>query len=526
MSAIVKVHSLRGNIQDAIDYILDENKTEPMLTSCTNCNVPQLAGTVWKYQQHIRFDDRLNSDGVQGYHFILSFDDMNVTSEQVHDIAERFLSEATNDEYDDVIAVHTNTDHLHAHIIVNPINKNTNKKWNIYFKKEINFFKEIENRICKDYGIEPLPIKRGTSRSWWKHHNEKMGDGHDTIITKTLDYLVNKVQSYEQLKIYLTNIGYTVEDDLDAVKQIDENRLRNFEFTINKKLINESFSDEYSYFIRIPFTNEYFQIPIENGTWVNAEKNTLKCKMDLTKNYVIYDKAANIINSNKSGRIISQNLEEKNCRGIREGLRIKVPGSKYFRRCKYLKNRENLDLHYSLDDIIERIRNNNVDELDPNIANVINVKPEGKRQKEIKNVFYDNANIKTKYNQSDFYTMSKQQKYIHFKSKEIQNILDRIATSSDTFNDVLNLSNLKDIRRQISKELRNINEKIKMFENKYDELMEQVMEGIIDATDDEIEKFVGENITPLRQEKFKLKIEHKNISERISKAEKNTEIYK
>ena len=42
----------------------------------------------------------------------------------------------------------------------------------------------------------------------------------------------------------------------------------------------------------------------------------------------------------------------------------------------------------------------------------------------------------------------------------------------------------------------------------------------------QIKKFVGENITPLRQEKFKLKIEHKNISERISKAEKNTEIYK
>ena len=89
MSAIVKVHSLRGNIQDAIDYILDEDKTEPILTSCTNCSVPQLSGTVWKYQQNIRFDDTMNSNGIQGYHFILSFDDMNVTSEQVHDIAER-----------------------------------------------------------------------------------------------------------------------------------------------------------------------------------------------------------------------------------------------------------------------------------------------------------------------------------------------------------------------------------------------------------------------------------------------------
>lgn len=530
MGAIVNVHSLKGDIQNALDYILDEEKTENILTGCTNSSVPELAGIKWKSLRNANKIQngysKNDKDSVKGYHFILSFDDPKVSPEICYEIAEKFLKKVTNDEYDSVISVHKDTEHIHAHMIVNSNHKETGKQWDLYYKKEINRFKKINDEICKGYGIEPIQEIGSGGKSWWKHHHDKIGDSYDIILIKTLDYLVDRVQTYEQLKMYLRNIGYIIEDGLEEDSSIEVNNdLKEYEFTLNKKMISEQLSDEYSWFVRIPFTKDYMQIPKSNGAWIDENNTTLKCRMDFTNNYLIYDSNANIVNNAKPGELIASHLESKNKFVNREGLRIKVPGSKKFRRCKYLKNPNNPDYSYSLESIIERINGNDSNYLDENIANVINSELDINNQKKAKNIFYENANIKTKYNQSEFYNMSKKEKYMHFKSAEIQKNLDRIAVSAEEFNDVVELKKLKNIRRQISNELKSINSQIRSLELKYKDLEAQMMEEIIAVSSDDLDEFIGKNLVPLRQEKFKLKKQYGEIDKRIKKAEKNLDMY-
>lgn len=47
----------------------------------------------------------------------------------MYDIAMRFAEEAFGGEYETVLAVHTDRNHLHAHIIINSVNMVTGYKF-------------------------------------------------------------------------------------------------------------------------------------------------------------------------------------------------------------------------------------------------------------------------------------------------------------------------------------------------------------------------------------------------------------
>lgn len=521
MASINTVHELRGNIQDAIDYILDEEKTDWNLVGCTNCANPSLAGTKWKItnnqskSQNGLFNDK---NGVVGYHFINSFEKGSITPEECFELSKEWIEKCTNNQYDYVISVHTNTDHIHAHIIVNSVNRETGNKWNLFFKTELNKFKQYNNEVLKEHGIEPLSdVENSKSNSWYKHFRENRGDDHESLLVKTLDYLVTKVETYEQLKLYLQKIGYEIEDG--SQQNVENSNLKDdiFHFTLNKKMVNGEFTDEYSYFVRLPYTQDYIQIPNENAFW-DDNNITLKCQMNINDVITVYDSKANITKES-TGKDILKTVEEKNVekRG-RQGLRIKPPHSKYFKKCKYLTNVDNPDLKYSLDDIKERINSNKNYEADNHINMIINTELDETQKRKEQNNFYEKADIKTKYNQSIFYKMTKYEKYKYIRSQEIQKLFDHFSEKSDIVADSLNIDELKKLRMQIKKELGEINQELRDLELDFKDLLGQKLEGIIDMTDTDEEKWIASHITPLRQEKLKLKKQAKELDNRINKA--------
>ena len=407
---------------------------------------------------------------------------------------------------------------------MNPFNKKTGKKWDIYYKRDLKKFRSYSDEICQKYGLEVFDEKenRGINNSWYKHHHIKQGDSNDQIIIKTLDYLCDRVENYDQLKLYLQNIGYEVEDGLNNQDLLD---YENYNFTLHKKMIDENLSDEYSYFVRIPYTQEYIQIPKENAEW-NESNKILKCYLNFKKEYVVYDCNGNVIDDKKNGIFIANHLENKNNKG-RSGLRIKTPLTKKFRRCKFLKNEDHPENEYSLESIIKRIENNNVHTLSEEIEKVLYLQDNpGKEMKQLRNLFYENANIKTRYNQSEFYHMNKYNKFLYIKSNQIQENIDHMMRSNEILSDVNQLSELKKIRREIRKNLSNLNKQLYLLEKQYTELQGQMLEGIIDITEDELEEWIGRNLEPLRQEKFKLKKQASQMDKRIKIAEKNIEVSK
>lgn len=102
MSSIMKVHSLKGNINNAIDYILDETKTDYWISGTNRGVDPSVVGMYWQSEWK---ENNYKGTNV-GYHFIQSFDEPNLKPEQIYEIAEEWIKDCTHDEHDYVIAVH------------------------------------------------------------------------------------------------------------------------------------------------------------------------------------------------------------------------------------------------------------------------------------------------------------------------------------------------------------------------------------------------------------------------------------
>lgn len=518
MSSIMKVHSLKGNTNNAIDYILDETKTDYWISGTNRGVDPSVVGMYWQSEWK---ENNYKGTNV-GYHFIQSFDEPNLKPEQVYEIAEEWIKDCTHGEHDYVIAVHKNTKHTHAHIIVNPVNNLSGKGWDIYYKKDVAIFRELNDRVCRKYGIEVLPKpEKANSLSWYNYHQQKQGDTDLEIIRKAIDYVVPRVKDYDDFKSYLTKVGFEVEDGVRENKNVEIEKYKNYSFTINEKMVNEEFSNESYYFVRIPYSNDWFLLDRNNAEW-NKNKTTLKCNVDFTKKFDIYSSNGDeVIDYGRDGYKIANIWEDKDSKG-RKGLRIKPPYRTKFRRCKRIKNPDDENLDYSLEGIQERILNNGCNITDPEIEDVIYTSDNDENKtKDMRNTFYDNAQIKTKYNQSPLYQMTKKEKFFHFKTKELQEKLDNLEKRNIQFENINSLQDMKELSRSIKHELATCNSKINTIEKDFRDIQIQRMEGIIEMSDEEVENLIDKDLSSLKQERLKLKDQYSEITNRIKTTEKD-----
>ena len=211
--ATVGVHALKGNVQNAINYIIQKCKTEPNICESLSCNM-HCAGIEWELKNNRGRQGRKTMvDDVVGYHFHQSFAAGTVTKEEAFEIAKEWMDRILNGKYDYVIATHKDTEHIHTHIIVNPYHNESGRKMRIFFKKDLPVFKELSDQVCKEHGLDVLdPVNVKYERTYYEWLMKNKGDSHKDRIRKALDYAIANVKDYQELKQYLTQLGFTVED--------------------------------------------------------------------------------------------------------------------------------------------------------------------------------------------------------------------------------------------------------------------------------------------------------------------------
>lgn len=97
-------------------------------------------------------------------HFVHSFhDDDPVTPEMAYQIGHKFLM--TTPQFKDfqvLMAVHTNEDHLHLHYVVNSVNQVNGKKWQCS-KSDLANMRGISDELCREYGLSVIENPRNRS---------------------------------------------------------------------------------------------------------------------------------------------------------------------------------------------------------------------------------------------------------------------------------------------------------------------------------------------------------------------------
>ncbi len=143
------------HLEHAINYILQPKKLgDANLAGGINC-LPDSA-----YEQMKATKQMFGkTGGRQGYHFVISLKPDEGTPKITYDIAMRFAEEAFGGEYETVVAVHTDRNHLHAHIIINSVNMVTGYKFQYHEGDWKYKFQPITNKLCEEYGLHITPAE-------------------------------------------------------------------------------------------------------------------------------------------------------------------------------------------------------------------------------------------------------------------------------------------------------------------------------------------------------------------------------
>ena len=215
--------AIHGHVDKTLKYILDPNKTEELLyTSSINCMTEaDLAFTQMKavYEQYARrsYDAPQSKSGksaVKAIHYIISFaDSENVTPELAHKIAKALVRKNFGDDAQAVIATHTNTDHLHCHILVNSYSISGQRFYEN--QKTLRIVRENTNGVCRAYGVTPALNfeNKGRSIGYFEWSCRKNGVSWKEHIRKAIDSLIPSVSSLEELLSELERRDYIIKRD-------------------------------------------------------------------------------------------------------------------------------------------------------------------------------------------------------------------------------------------------------------------------------------------------------------------------
>ena len=161
--AITKVMHMKASgkarmdihLKHAVNYILQPKKLgDANLAGGINC-LPDTA-----YEQMKSTKQMFGkAGGRQGYHLVLSLKPGEGTPEIMYDITIRFAEKAFGGEYETVVAVHTDRNHLHAHIIINSVNMVTGYKFQYHEGDWKYKFQPITNKLCDEYGLNITPAE-------------------------------------------------------------------------------------------------------------------------------------------------------------------------------------------------------------------------------------------------------------------------------------------------------------------------------------------------------------------------------
>ena len=502
--ATVACWALHGNINDAISYVLDVKnngeKTENMYYECTSGNAYS-AGYQWKINNEMNEEKDKSKNSIVGFHFRQSFEPGSISKDEAFEISKRWIDEILKGEYDYVITLHTDQKHIHSHIIVNPKNKKTGKQLSIFYKRDLPKYKVISDYICKENGLSTLDSPEGAGKSYYQWMMENKGDSLKDVISKSLDNLVNRVATYQELKDYLKAIGFEIEDDIDS-QEIEQ-----FTFTGDIKLVLHQ--DDEQMTVRLPYTSNYMKLENKDVIW-KKENKTFQVTYSNDKLIDIYNKEEQFIKTIKAEEL-ELNWEKKR-QHHRKGLRIKVPSSKKFIRCNRIEKNQNNE-GYSLDEILERIENNGRISCDPEIKEAIQKSLDKQNISEIKDKFYNDANIKEKWTNTNYYKKSKKERYIAWRTRKLQDKINAIHYDKEIMQNQKNYENISKDLKSLKKDYRELNDDIRTQESILKDIQIKRMENMLDITDVEIDEFVTENITPLYKAK-------KQLAEKIKQTEK------
>ena len=190
-----------------IKYILNPDKTDNLkLVSdfgmSNYLDFPSHAEMVEMYNVNFTNNDKLyesrndrqekHQQTIHAHHLIQSFSpEDNLTPEEINRIGYETMMELTGGRFKFIVATHTDKDHVHNHILINAIDRNSDKKliWNYALERNLRM---ISDRISKVAGAKIIE-KRYSYRDYKKYRESS----HKFELKQRLYFLLQQSKSFD-----------------------------------------------------------------------------------------------------------------------------------------------------------------------------------------------------------------------------------------------------------------------------------------------------------------------------------------
>ena len=205
--AITKILARNGGLKQAIEYVLNGDKTqEQVLTAHLNCDPG------YEYQQMMDTKRELGKlDGRQCYHIIQSFAPGEITPELALQIAMEFAAEYLVG-YQVVIGTHTDRHHIHSHILFNSVNDATGEKYHCSRNEYYQQIRAVSDRICREHGLSVIiegDSQKSMSYIEWLHQSKGLPTYH-SMLEADLKVSVEDANSIGDFFRLMERTGYEI----------------------------------------------------------------------------------------------------------------------------------------------------------------------------------------------------------------------------------------------------------------------------------------------------------------------------
>ncbi|PHC38899.1 protein rlx [Bacillus toyonensis] len=146
-------------------------------------------------------------NGIQAHTIIQSFKPGEVTPEQANEIGLE-LAQSVAKDYQVAIYTHTDTEHIHNHIVINSINIENGKKYHSN-NKQRDFIKSENDRICQERGLSVVVEKKASVRytAAEKSILKKGKTSWKDEIRQAVDVAKTRTNDLKGLSEFLDNLG-------------------------------------------------------------------------------------------------------------------------------------------------------------------------------------------------------------------------------------------------------------------------------------------------------------------------------
>ena len=230
------------HLANGLKYIMDPDKTEDgRYISGNNCFPENALEQMLETKRHFgKLDKR------QGYHFIISFEEEEITEDTAFELVGEFVKEYLGKDYEAVYAIHNDTDHIHGHIIFNSVRCTDGYKYDYPKGEWEHRIQPLVNDLCKKYGLSILDLeevkekrKRRQKGETAEPSQKKKISARNQRIKRDVDRAVEDAETYEEFLENLRSMGYELSGKKHlAVRETDAERVRRLD------LLGEEYTEE------------------------------------------------------------------------------------------------------------------------------------------------------------------------------------------------------------------------------------------------------------------------------------------